>query len=443
MKPADAAKLANVNPETARKWKREYDNDPEKNIPFKKTNRTSKRAPSQLNESHKMHLINFFDENPSAAIQDAVENLTKSFEGLEIKKSRVAEFMKEECSLSLKVVTRHPKARNSQKNLEARANWVKQWQQKGLHFMKNCVFLDEAGFDVNMRRSRGWAQRGKPAIEETTSARGVSHTVIGAISAYGIVNVSLREPGNVKKRRVVGAKKRKAPEGVAAAIPKGTTTGHFVQFISDTLDIMDEFPKLERVSYLYLPPYSPELNPIEMFWKVLEDRVKRGKLTDAETLPSRIIEGSEDVPVEHLLSFIQHSINYRKYLDVVPVEEAGQKRKRLEFHSLLTSICEYLPNYQQTLKNLQNGEIEIIGYARKSPSPEDQETRVRLLNSMINNLRSRSLETRVYVSACSRSSTPFQERGLKNHEIYDELSNIDGDTQVFTIRKTRCLLGVS
>ena len=45
--------------------------------------------------------------------------------------------------------------------------------------MKNCVFLDEAGFDVNRRRSRGWTQRGKPAIEETTFARDVSHTVIG------------------------------------------------------------------------------------------------------------------------------------------------------------------------------------------------------------------------------------------------------------------------
>ncbi|KAG1320087.1 hypothetical protein G6F62_011505 [Rhizopus arrhizus] len=194
-------------------------------------------------------------------------------------------------------------------------------------------------------------------------------------------------------------------------------------------------------------------------------------------------------------------LTYRKYLDVVPVEEAGQKRKRLEFQteaqvvqfvnniycikdqgnikefsslfenktllsfapwcstnkasflkakedknssnrkrelyvtkdvyhdSLLTSICEYLPNYQQTLKSLQNEEIEIIGYARKSPSPEDQETRVRLLNFMTNNLRSRSLATRVYVSACSRSSTPLEERDLKNHEIYDELSNIDGDTQ--------------
>jgi hypothetical protein len=154
--------------------------------------------------------------------------------------------MKEDCNLSIKFVTRHPKDRNSHKTLEACANWIEEWQNKGLHLMKNCVFLDEAGFDVNMRRSRGWAQRGKPAIEETTSARDISHTVIGAVSAFGVVNVSMREPDNVKKRRVVGAKKRKAAEdAVAAAIPKGTTAGHFVQFISDTLDIMDELPNMK------------------------------------------------------------------------------------------------------------------------------------------------------------------------------------------------------
>lgn len=117
--------------------------------------RTPKRAPSQLNENHKMHLLNFFDENPSAVIQAAVEDLAKSFEGLKIKKSRVAEFMKEECNLILKVATRRPKAINSQKNLEAHANWFIEWQQKSLHFMNNCVFLDEGGFDMNMRRSRG------------------------------------------------------------------------------------------------------------------------------------------------------------------------------------------------------------------------------------------------------------------------------------------------
>lgn len=88
----------------------------------KKTNRTSNR----LNDQHETHLIDFFDENPSVIIQDAVENLTKSFEGLEIKKSRVAEFMKEECNLSIKVVTRHPVARNSNKTLEALAKFVQE-----------------------------------------------------------------------------------------------------------------------------------------------------------------------------------------------------------------------------------------------------------------------------------------------------------------------------
>lgn len=345
LKPSEAARLANVNPETARKWKRAYKNDPENKIPLKKTTRTSNRVPSRLNEQHKAYLVDFFDENPTAVIQDAVENLTRSFEGLEIKKSRVAEFMKEDCNLSIKVITRHPKARNSPKTIEARAKWVEEWLQKGLLYMQNCVFLDETGFDINMRRTRGWSTRGKPAVVESPSARGVSHTVIGAISAAGVINVSLREPGNVKKRKVVGARKRKEPgDSAAAAIPKGTTAGHYAQFISDTLDIMDEHPEMKGYHIVmdnapihiptaidpiilgrgyipvYLPPYSPELNPIEMFWKVLKDHVRRTLLTATESLTLRIIEGSENVPLEHIQNFIQHSINvFPKCLNKEPL----------------------------------------------------------------------------------------------------------------------------
>lgn len=62
----------------------------------------------------------------------------------------------------------------------------------------------------------------------------------------------------------------------------------------------------------YIPvqllPYSPELNPVEWFWKVLKDEVKRAKLNDAETLTPRIVEGSEDAPVEHLQNLIQDCI---------------------------------------------------------------------------------------------------------------------------------------
>lgn len=345
MKPSEAAKAANVNYETARKWVTEYNKDPEKKIPVKKTNRTANRPPSQLNETHKAYVTNFFDDNPTATIDDAVYNLVKSFEGLQIKKSRVAEFMKDECNLSLKAITRHPVARNSERTLQLRKEFVQEWvEQKGMLYMQNCVFLDESGFDINMRRTRGWSKQGTQAVIETPSARGASHTIIGAISAYGVVNVSVRDPGNTKKRRVVGATKRKAAGEMAPAIPKGTTSGHYVQFISDTMDIMDEFPHMKGTHIVmdnapihspqlvdpviiergyipvYLPPYSPELNPIEMFWKVLKDRVRRTPLTSAETLSSRITEGSEDIPVEHLQNFIQHSIEcFPKCLNKEPL----------------------------------------------------------------------------------------------------------------------------
>ncbi|KAI8636171.1 hypothetical protein BD408DRAFT_426540 [Parasitella parasitica] len=121
MKPAEAAKLAKINYETARKWKAVYKKDPEHNIPFKKTDITSICYKSKLNESHKERITSFFDENPSAFIQDAVEDLTRSFKGLEIKKSRVGEFMKEECNLGIKVVTRLPQASNSKTTLETHA----------------------------------------------------------------------------------------------------------------------------------------------------------------------------------------------------------------------------------------------------------------------------------------------------------------------------------
>lgn len=202
-----------------------------------------------------------------------------------------------------------------------------------LLYVQNCVFLDESGFDINMRRPRAWSKRGTQATIESPSARAVSHTIVVAVSAFGVVNVSIRDPGNVKRRRVADATKRKAPGDAASAIPKGTTDGHFVQFICDTLDIMDEYPNMKGFHIVmdnaqihshdivdpiiiergyipvYLPPYSPEPNPIEHFWKVLKDRVRRGKLTDVETITSRFIEGSEDVPVGHLQNFIQHSIN--------------------------------------------------------------------------------------------------------------------------------------
>ncbi|KAG1470052.1 hypothetical protein G6F56_002901 [Rhizopus delemar] len=343
MKHKQAAEAANVNQHTARKWKQKYLQNPEEYVPHKLTNLVSSRPVSQLDDRHKDHLISFFDENKRATIQDAVNSLTESFSGLQIKKTRVAKFMKDECNLSMKVISRRPIKRNSPSVIEKRAIWVKEWLEKGMVYTENCVFLDELGFDINMTRGRAWSAIGKPVIVETPSGRAVSHTVLGAISSAGVVNMSMREPGNKKRRKVVGATKRKTP-GDKVSVPSGTTSSHYMHFIVDTMDIMDTFSDMQGYHIVmdnapihvpalidsliknrgyvpvYLPPYSLELNPIEDFWAIVKSKVKRYALKDTETLTSRIIEACEEVPLQHLQNCVQHSVNmFEKCLNKEPI----------------------------------------------------------------------------------------------------------------------------
>lgn len=125
---------------------------------------------------------------------------------------------------------------------------------------------------------------------------------------------------------------------------KGTVTGHYMRFISKTLDEMDKFPEMnnfyimmdnapihtsqditnmiEARGYraIYLPPYSPELNPIENFWSILKGAVKRSVFQEAEDLKTRISKASESVSRKTLHNIAQHSVeNFQKCFDKEPL----------------------------------------------------------------------------------------------------------------------------
>lgn len=71
---------------------------------------------------------------------------------------------------------------------------------------------------------------------------------------------------------------------------------------------------------VYLPPYSPELNPIEQFWSVLKDKVKRSQFGDTEDLKTRISEASQQVPIEILKNIIKHTADSsNKCLNMEPI----------------------------------------------------------------------------------------------------------------------------
>jgi transposase len=142
----------------------------------------------------------------------------------------------------------------------------------------------------------------------------------------------MRLPQKTKRVKVDGARKRKAsaPKKKPAT---GIKTGHFLKFISKVLDNMDKIPNMKGFyivmnncsihtgdevielitsrgyNYEFLPPYSPELNPIEQFWAKVKATVSRSKFNNDEDLKTRITEACNQVPVRELKAYVQHSVN--------------------------------------------------------------------------------------------------------------------------------------
>ncbi|KAG1474013.1 hypothetical protein G6F56_000611 [Rhizopus delemar] len=69
-------------------------------------------------------------------------------------------------------------------------------------------------------------------------------------------------------------------------------------------DDIDEIIERRRYRSIRLPPYSPELNPIEQFWALLKSKVKRSQFGDAEDLKTRISEAIQDISVDILQNII-------------------------------------------------------------------------------------------------------------------------------------------
>lgn len=254
---------------------------------------------------------------------------------------------------TIKKPTFDPKARNSENNLQTRYEWSMKWKDSDLDYTKNCVFIDEAGFDINMRNNWARSAVGTPAQVEIEKTRSPSHTIIGAIHCTSVIHVVMKKlpskkqrgpktqtskTAKPKKRKLAGGKEQRAgdiiieeltieyvdvEERIAVEnnkpVAKGTTTTHFVKFMNELLDIMDMdeslmgsylvmdnytihkshpmIRKIESRGYkiMYLPPYSPELNPIEQFWALVKGKMKRHRLINEENPSQRIAEAGNNV----------------------------------------------------------------------------------------------------------------------------------------------------
>ena len=142
------------------------------------------------------------------------------------------------------------------------------------------MFLDESGFSLALSVLYGWGKKGTPLIEAVPARRGTNLSVLGAFDIEGMVATTSKQGAMTRAdfEQFLHADllPRLLPGSVLvmdnASIHKG---GQIECLVSKLVS-------KAGCRVLYLPAYSPDLNPIELAWAFVKSQVrKRGPREDA------------------------------------------------------------------------------------------------------------------------------------------------------------------
>ena len=156
----------------------------------------------------------------------------------------------------LKKTQVHPKADQVQRT--AFSARIQAYKKKG----RPIVYIDESGFNHCMPRLRGYAKKGQRCFSNIDWHHRARTNVIGAILGFTFITACLFEGtinADVFYAWLVADLLPKVPE--KAVLVMDNATFHKRKDIIQ--QIKDKGHHLE-----FLPPYSPDLNPIEHKWFV-------------------------------------------------------------------------------------------------------------------------------------------------------------------------------
>ncbi|OAD68052.1 Homeodomain-like DNA binding domain-containing transcription factor [Phycomyces blakesleeanus NRRL 1555(-)] len=206
-----AVRQLDIHIRTVQKWVKCYYEDPESIFEKKRKRKSGRRR--ILGDKHKDSLLRYIDKYLSAALTKVVECLLQKFGDLNVSRNTVYNFTTIQYKLSIKQAELQP--------IQEMYDWVQKWQQTGLDFTTDCIFLDESTFHINLKRGIAWTKKRIPAIVTMPTTKFNATSILGAISTTGLINASLRAPNTE------------------------TVTGHYLSFLKATLDERDKYPEMK------------------------------------------------------------------------------------------------------------------------------------------------------------------------------------------------------
>jgi transposase len=160
--------------------------------------------------------------------------------------------------------------------------------------------LDETGATTQMTRNYGRAPRGQRVPEATPQGHWQTLTLLAALTTRGLeAPMTIPEPtdGDIFLAYVEQVLCPRLRPGQVVILDN--LSAHKVAGVRERIEAAG-------ARLLYLPPYSPDLNPIEQAWSKLKQILRSLKARTAETLEGAVADALNAITVENAIGWLSH-----------------------------------------------------------------------------------------------------------------------------------------
>jgi len=174
------------------------------------------------------------------------------------------------------------------------------------------VFLDESGVTTQMTRLWGRAVRGERVPEGAPAGHWQILTLLGAMTVDGLVatmTISSPTDGDVFLAYVEQVLCPALKPGQVVVMDN--LSAHKVAEVRDRIE-------QSGATLLYLPPYSPDFNPMEKAWSKIKQLLRSAKARTAEALEDAVTQAIAALTPENATAWFQHC-GYRNTVTLEPL----------------------------------------------------------------------------------------------------------------------------
>ena len=150
--------------------------------------------------------------------------------------------------------------------------------------LERLIFLDESGVSTQMTRLYARCAGGARIHETTPDGRWKILTILGAISTRGMIATMTIEAATDREIFLAYLDEVLCPKlRLGDVVVMDNLSSHKVNGVRERIEAVG-------ATLLYLPPYSPDLSPIEKAWAKLKQLLRAAKARTKEALDQAIAE---------------------------------------------------------------------------------------------------------------------------------------------------------